>query len=187
MARGWGGVVTAVALLALSGCGCGRGEAAKPPRPKPPAVNIDRENPERTVYEQLRAGAFQIAGVEATIEEVLVKVNALKPGTTAEGLQDLVDALDSVGATLADHTTEPTEPAKTAAGFAAMDERRLAAISASNDALHELEDAGGILEALRPSLGDRPEVPEIAELLQLGVEDLREAIRSLGGVVEQPS
>lgn len=187
MARGWGGVVSAVVLLALCGCGCGRDTAIKPARPKPPAVTVDRENPEKTVFEQLRAGAFQIAGVEATVEEALVKVNALKPGIVSEGLQELIDALDSVGATLADHTTEPSEPANTADGFAAMDERRLAAISAANDALHELEDASGILEALRPTLGERPEVPEIAELMQLGVEDLREAIKSLGGVVEQPS
>jgi len=105
----------------------------------------------------------------------------------AAALGEFLDALDSVGATLAEHTTEPDEPAKSDPEFAKMDERRLAAISAANDALHELEDASGILDTLSqdPALANRPEVPEILALLQLCMDDLREAIGSLGGQVEK--
>lgn len=177
-------------LLALGAGSCGRRTEVKPERPKPPPVTVDRSNPERTVFEQLRAGTFQISGVEGTIEEVLNKVRSLDPAGDKElaaALGELGDALDAVGATLADHSTEPTGVAKDNAEFAKMDERRLAAIAAANDALHELEDAGGILDTLSqdPLLVNRAEVVEAVQLIQLATHDLREAIGSLGGTVEQ--
>lgn len=178
-----------LALVFAVAIGCRKGEASKPARPKPPAVTVDREKPEQTVFEQLRSGAFQIAGVEGTVEEALRKARALDAKgdpQLAAALGEFTDALDSVGATLADHTAEPAEAAKNDDEFAAMDDRRLAAISAANDALHELEDAAGILATLGedPALRDLAEVGEIAGLLQLGIDDLGEAIRSLGGQVE---
>lgn len=184
-------LVGLVAVLAIGGCGCRKqGSAADENRPKPPEVKIDRDNPEQTVFEQLRSGAFQIAGVEGTIEEALTKVRALgELGDTElkNALKELSDTLDSVGATLAEHSDEPEEPAKTPAAFGKMDEQRLAAIAGANDALHELEDAAGILSTLSedPALSDRAEVGELGELLQLGIDDLTEAIKSLGGQVEK--
>lgn len=177
-----------VVLLFVAGCGC-RKDSGRVARAKPPAVTIDRENPEKTVFEQVRAGAFQIAGVEATIEEALAKTRELSKVGDAElkgAIGELIDGLDAVGATLSDHTAEPAEVAKTPEAFAKMDDHRLASIAAANDALHELEDAAGMLGTLSqdPALANRPEVGEVSELLQLGIDDLGEAIRSLGGVVE---
>ncbi len=183
-------LLVATVLLVGAIVGCRKGEESKPVRPKPPAVTVDRENPEQTIFEQLRSGAFQIAGVGGTVEEALTKSRALDvkgDPQLAAAMGEFLDALDSVGATLAEHTTEPAEPAKSDPEFAKMDERRLSAISAANDALHELEDASGILDTLSqdPALANRPEVAEILGLLRLGMDDLQEAIRSLGGVVEQ--
>ncbi len=178
-----------IALLAIMGFGCGRSPAVNASASPPPKVTAPPATDEKALYEGVRSGYFQLSGVQATLEQAVGEVTGLSTkgdANLASVVTDLREALDSAGAGIADYTDEPPPFAEFSKDFAAQDEKRIRAIDAANDALHELEDASGLVSDLlgeskyakNASLGD------LADVIQLAIDDLTEAINSLGGKVE---
>jgi hypothetical protein len=149
-------------------------------------VKIDPAKPEDTLYQQLRAGALQIAGVIETLDAAVVKLDEVNPGKDAEfraALHELKESIDAAGAELADHIEEPNRE-RLGKVFPEYDEKRIRAIAAANDALHEVSEASGIASDLA-SEKKNSVLNDVADLLELAIEDLRGSIEALGGKVEQ--
>ncbi len=172
-----------VSVASLSvGCGCGSKPEERPARA---VVKINPDKPEDTLFEQMRAGAFQFTGVIETLDAAVGKLKDVKPGSDAAlkaGLEELTEAIDAAGAALADYTDEP-DRARLAKKFPEYDERRIRAIGDANDALHNLDEAAGIATTLA-SDKNLDELNDVADLLDLAIEDIKDAIASLGGKVE---
>ena len=169
----------ALALLILLACGCGGRHE------DPPAANQPPASPEDALYQQLRAGAFQLGAAQDSLAEALRAVQDLNVGPAArQAQQDAEALLDSAGASLGDFL-EPPARGKIAEEFAAHDEMRVKAIEAANDALHETREAAGILRSLADEGVDG--AAQAAELADLAANDLQSAIDALGGQVEDPA
>lgn len=148
-------------------------------------VKVDPNKPDDTLFQQLRAGAFQLSGVIETLDAVVEKLKEVKPGNDAtlkSGLSELTESVDAAGAALADYTDEPDRQRLTKK-FPEYDERRIRAIDAANDALHDLDEAAGLATDLAADKNVES-LNDIADLLDLAMADIKEAIVSLGGKVE---
>ena len=173
-------------VAALGGTmGCKRGPAVEDRQTRPP-VKVDPSKPEDTLYAQIRAGSTQIEGVIDTLDAVLEQVKRIDSGKDPDVkavFGDLKDAIDAAGAALASYAGEEPERAAVAKNFAKFDEWRIGAIAAGNDARHELIDAQGLADSLAET-AKIDQMSAVAELLEVGIVDLRDAIETLGGKVE---
>ncbi|MCW5941324.1 MAG: hypothetical protein KIS66_03780 [Fimbriimonadaceae bacterium] len=188
---------TALLLLAVAGlvgCQPGSGATADPD----PAVKTETESadppatPEGRVYEQLRAGAVQLDLAQVAITEAYSHANAIRDDreldmAIQEGAADVSELLDSAGAQLGDFTEPPADEAAVAKAFGEHDERRIKAIEAANDALHDLDDALGLVQSLLDAADEsvRPRLDVLFESIRGGIDEVRSAIASLGGEIEK--
>lgn len=156
-------------------------------RNNPPQVKVDPTKPEDTLYEQLRSGSFQVGGVIETVEAALEKLREVKPGKDAElkgVVGEVKDALDAAGAALADYDEEPPPRKDVDARFAELDDKRIKAIDAANNALHDLAEAEGVAEEVGGSKSVGA-LTDVADLLLVAIQDLQDAITTLGGKIEE--
>lgn len=174
-----------VVVLAAGTVGCNRSASASN-QTKPPVVTIDPNKPEDTLYEQVRAGSTQIEGVVDTLDTVLEQVKGVDSGKDPDikaVFVDLKDSVDAAGAALAGYTDARPQRAAVVKQFAKFDEWRIGAIAAGNDARHELIDAQGLADSLAET-ANIGKMTDIADLLEVAIEDLKDAIETLGGKVE---
>jgi hypothetical protein len=180
----WFVVIFVVAAICGT-AGCKRGPAVED-RPQRASVKIDPNKPEDTLYAQIRAGSTQIEGVIDTLDAVLEQVKRIDAGKDPDVkavFEDLKDAIDAAGAALASFAGEEPDRAAVAKNFAKFDEWRIGAIAAGNDARHELIDAQGLADNLVET-AKIDQMAAVADLLEVGIVDLRDAIETLGGKVE---
>lgn len=175
-------------LLLLVAVGCSKSDnpsgttGASAPPPADPA---------QVVYDQIRTGYVQISNSLETLGEALT---AAKTGQAAsdkalkETSKAIGDLLDSAGSYLSDYTEPPASFEEFNTKFAENDDNRLKAIVAANDALHEIGEAKGFLDDLfnDPKLEKEPIVLDLRDLIADAEKDLREAIITLGGKIEEP-
>ena len=99
---------------------------------------------------------------------------------------DAAEFIDSAGEGVAEFGDDPPSKSEIEKSFGTYDEKRLKAIEAANDALHDLREALGILESL--SGGENAEVVRIAlqvkSLLAVAIDDVWGAIEAFGGEPE---
>lgn len=179
--------VAIVVASAFLGCSRPIPSASESP-PKSPSAK-QSEDKAVDVYALVRAGATEMSGAIDSIAEALdqaKKAQATASGKTRQALDEVVDRIDGVGETLADYSLDPPQRAEFEKRVPAEDERRLAAIQAANDGIHELQDASGIARSL---LDDAPpavseELKKLAGLIDLAIQDVSDAVAAFGGTVE---
>jgi hypothetical protein len=171
-----------IGAFALSGCGDKGG--------KPDDVNVSKTPPEKLtpaekLYEQLHSGIFQInAGLDA-IEDAFKAAKA-GPASTVDlkqSLEDIEASIDAAGDSLAEEAAEEPDRYVVAKDLAAADKRRRKLIDLTNDALHDLRDARGIVD----SLADDKEVGPLEDVgvkIDVAMDGLRGALQQLGGTEE---
>lgn len=176
-------------LGCVTGCGSPAESSARPDG-APSAVSA-AEPPEALLYEQLRSGAYQLNATTASIEETLrAAKEALaklpKRSDVAEGMQDVIDYVDSAGSGIGDYADDPPTKEEVAKDFAAFDERRLKAVAAAGESLRDLREALGLLETMAEvdNASVVKSVLGVRSLLAVAVDDLWGAIEALGGQPE---
>lgn len=177
-------------LLAIAGCGKSSAAAGDPSTTgaNPPGTR----DPAQIVYDQVRSGFVQLDTITDTLADALT---AAKEGTNSknktmkEACQGIADLMDSSGSYLSDYTEPPATFEEFNAKFAEYDDDRLKAIDAANDALHEVGDAKGFLEDILadPNLEKEQITMDLKDLLDQAQKDLKEAVTTLGGKVEEPT
>ncbi len=136
-----------------------------------------------TNYESLRAGQTLIEGAADSIESALHACNGQRDKETGElklALEDVSAMLDSAGATLQEAIFElPAAPEvnKEITKYKAL---QSAMVSATEDAYMELRDALGAARSLAEAT---PAINELADLIELAMNDTQEALTELGGKV----
>lgn len=174
-----------VFLVILAGCG-GAKETSLPDGKSSGSSGTSSADPVEVGYEQVRAGSFQYGAVVDTLGEAIercLKVLDTAKGPAKEATEDIRDALDSAGAAIEAFQEAPADKATYEKNFKAEDEKRLKAINGGNDALHLLGEAREIMSSYEQDLG-KPVDKELADLIQLAIDDLSEAIVTFGGKVE---
>jgi predicted outer membrane protein len=181
-------VFAAVVVFAL-GCAQKSPEGGSPPNDAPATSTSAPKDASAALYEQLRAGAYQVDAAMGAMERAMNEVRPLaqdKPEETKEALQTVADLLDSAGATVVEFNDAPTEKA-VKADFSGNDERRLKAIEETNDARQDVDTARGYvtdLLASEPPQDVRAKLEEIDDAIEEALDALEAAIEALGGKVE---
>lgn len=178
-------------VLALGLCivGCGRGQDTEKAI-QSQAVAAERKlSPEDTLFEQLRSGAFQLDAATESISEALVHAKDALGGTSGqakEGLQDILDYLDSAGAGIADYAVEPQSADEIRKKYKEFEDQRRKSVQAINDAIRDLEEARGIAASLEE---DQPNYSGkgLSGLIDVAIDDLKGAVEALGGKLESDS
>lgn len=171
---------------------CG-GPASDPTKPTPTASNTGGEDPtvspEKRLYEQLRSGMFQMGAAAGSIEEALSAARdaaAQLKGDLKGAMEDAIESIDAAGAGVAEYAADPPEEAEVAKDFATWDERRLKAVEAANDAMHDLREAAGLLadaDETNPGPAGQP-ARDVRALVLVALDDLWGAIEAFGGTPE---
>jgi hypothetical protein len=157
--------------------------------PVTPVVKAASAMPEDQLHEQIRSGMFQMAAAAGSIEESLASAKEGLSSASAGGKQalaEVVDLLDSAGAEVAEFADDPPDLAEVAKAFALWDDKRLKAVEAGNDAMHDLREASGILADLADSepLGAGKGASVVRALILVALDDLWGAIEAFGGKPE---
>jgi ABC-type transporter Mla subunit MlaD len=141
-------------------------------------------------HDGMRQGATQLTQAITSLHDGVDTLNELKKSSKDSqlitALASIATNLDDAGSGISDFSSEPPDLATFKSQFSAQDTRRLSAIDAANDALHDLDEA---TDALDPFLDHaNPEDKDSVDNLESSMEDaqdaLIEAIKSLGGKVE---
>lgn len=183
MARG---LLLAIAL-AVACVGCKKAEG--PVVYTPPTVERhgpEPTDPEAALYEQHRSGSVQLEAAAQTVAEVREQVIRMRnnvEGDAAAALDDILEIVDSVGATLTDVGASPPTMDDVKRDFAGVDDRRKRAIEAANDAYFELSEAQGASKSLEDTY---PDFIKLSDLLNIALGDVAEAVAAYGGQVEKP-
>lgn len=155
---------------------------------KPP-VELPAD-PDEALFTMCRSGTVQLNGAADSIEETLKVAQKVVPFTTGESQRAFEEALELIngaGAGIADYTTPIPSLEEFKERLEEMDERRLKAIEAGNDAIRDLKEAAGILDSVATAAKDpvKQGAREVVELLDVCVQDLYDAVEALGGQVEE--
>ncbi len=138
--------------------------------------------PAEKSFEHIRSGIYQINAAMDSIEIALkeAKATAATSADLKQSLEDIQVSIDSAGDGLAEEAAQ--EPDKSSL-LSASETRRKKLINLTNDALHDLRDARGIVDSLA---GDSDQGPLEAVGLKIDVamDDLRGALEALGGKEE---
>jgi len=169
--------------LALLLCGC-RGSA-----PTPTTATNAPTDPDAALYEQIRSGSTQLGSALDTIHEALdttKKLKAKSVGVLKDALTDIEDSVDSAGNGIADYAAEPPTLESVKKDFKKADDARLKAISDANDCRQDLLDALDVADeaATNGPKDAREEMSKLGDLIDTAIVDLQDAIKALGGVVE---
>jgi hypothetical protein len=169
--------------LALLLCGC-RGSS-----PTPTSATAPPADPDAALHEQIRSGAIQLTAALDTIHEALDTTKKLKSkaaGVLKVALSDIEEYVDSAGNGIAEFAVEPQTLESVKKDFKMADDARLKAISTANDCRQDLLDALDIADeaATNGPKDARSEMNKLADLLDTAATDVEDAIKALGGVVE---
>ncbi len=174
-----------VASLVVTGCSKPEGAKSE----EQPAANVN--NSATTNYENLRAGLTLLEGSTDSVQSALNQATTERDQATAEmreALDDIVAMLDSAGATLQEAAIELPNAKDVNRQEFKYKALRTAMLEAAQDAYLELRDAAGAARSIAES---KPSLDDLANLIDLAVEDTAETVRELGGVIptepEQPS
>ena len=186
------GYICAAAILLVVALGCSaRAKSAGGTDASDKVVSSNSGPPEVLLHEQLRSGAFQLNAATASIEETLAAAKSSlsklpKNSSAREGMEDVVDYVDSAGSSLGEFIEEPPTKQEVAKDFAGFDERRLKAVDAATEALRDLREALGLLETIAedPNESVIKTVLGVRSLLAVAIDDLWGAIEALGGQPE---
>lgn len=185
--------VLLAAILGVSLFGCGRNEGPAASAGGAPGATTTSGAPKdeaTTLLEQQRGGAYQIDVAMGHMEHAMNLVRPLavdKPDETKEALQNIVDMLDSAGATIIEFNDAPTLD-KIKENFKEQDDRRLKAIEEADDARQEVEQAKGIITDLlasEPPADVKTSLTEIDESIEEALDALEAAIEAFGGTVPE--
>lgn len=130
------------------------------------------------------AAASSIAETLSAAQELIEAVP--KNGDLAEGLSDATDLVDSAGAGIAEYGDDPPAKEDVSKNFSAFDDKRLKAVEAGNNALHDLREASGLFESLEEEApaSFQAKIAALRSLLAVAVDDLWSAIEAYGGTPE---
>jgi hypothetical protein len=146
-------------------------------------------DPDQTLYDEVRSGAYQISAAVDAIEGVRKTSRDIalhQSGKTQKTLLSVADILDDAGKALADYGEDPPPFAQFKQNFAAQDDRRLKAIDAANEAVDDLLDAQDTLGQLIDSNPPEPintQLNEADSALDDCVQAVKDAIKAMGGKV----
>ncbi len=176
--------------LAIGACSHPHSEVSESSLPTTPTRTPITVDSPRALYEQCRSGAVHLAGASETIEEALAlakKIARTAPKAMKEALGDAETMIDSAGAGIADFVTEPPSFEQFQKSIVAQDEKRLKAVQAANDGLHDLDEARGIVESISEDAKGplKTQVTSLTSMFDVCVQDLEDAIGSLGGKIEK--
>lgn len=136
----------------------------------------------------MRAGAVGLAGCIESLGEALQECDRIRNaagGNWKRALTEAYDLIDSAGAGISNFSEEPPPLEAFRKQFATQHEKRLKAVRAANDALHDLDQAIGIVKSLNQEPTPPPEgTKRLQALLEVIAADLVESIGSFGGTVE---
>lgn len=184
-------------LIGLAACalGCGSGKESAAPATtgataQPPMQAEKPVDPEHALYEQVRSGAVQLGGAADDIEDALRSVEELSkaaPRDLKDGLGDVKALVDSAGTGVADFTAEVPDFEQFKSQLALFDEQRLKAIQETNDSVHDLREAKGIVQSLESGATSEltTKLDDLASLIDVAIGDLSDAITSMGGTVDK--
>lgn len=182
----WVGIVL---LLAASLVGCHKGEESTSAAAPPGATVL---SPEERLRDRMRAGSVQISGILEDLQDALALAKTIRADIPADRplrspLNEVIEALDGAGEALGDYATETPPIEEFTERFAQLDDRRLNAIDAANDARQRIRSAFGVLDGLPDGMveDDPNRIQQLAEMLEVMIADLEDAIFALGGRVEQ--
>ena len=146
-------------------------------------------NPEQALFDQVRAGAYQIGSAIdsiATVRKTVRDMAAKEKGATSQALLKIADQLDAAGKALSDFSEDPPALEQFKKDFAGQDDKRLKAIDACNDSLDDLNEAQDILSALLDSHPPEPENTQLTDAdsaLDECTQAVEGAINTMGGKV----
>ncbi len=129
---------------------------------------------------------FQMAAASSSIEEALSaaqEAKAKSPAGDRAAFDEVVDLIDTAGSGIAEFAEDSPAEKDVVAAFAIWDEKRLKAIDAGNDAMHDLREAAGALADLEES-GNRTVAAlarEVRGLVLVAIDDLWGAVEGFGG------
>lgn len=171
--------------LALAGCQSGPKGLEGPNEDAP-------KTPESMLADQLTKGSSWLRSASESLAEILADAKAMQAKAKPDekdGLQELIDWVDSAGDAAAEYAVAPEASADKAAweadiaaNFTKHDDARLEAITALNDALVDLGSAFGIAESLSEANSAYAELPGMIDVAR---GEFRSAIEDLGGKVEE--
>lgn len=178
--------VLALSLGALEGC-------QKTTSPASPELNEASSasvlSPEKSLFEQTHAGAFQMnAALDAlaSASGKAEKLEGIAGGSAKIGFSELLGHLHEAGSTVQEASFEPPTVEKVAKNPDSFDERRLQAIEATNSALDELSQAQEIADGL--SEGAPRDMSAQVSALQTDLDEtvdaLENAVHELGGKLD---
>lgn len=176
-------LVALLVAFALLGCQAG-GQAEKGSEPVNKPVE---ETPAEKLHGQLSSGSYQLGAVLELLEQLHDGIQPLlEQPASRDALKDMADIVDQVGRSLDEAHQDPPLSSAIEGEFAGYDEQRLASITACNDALHDINEAQGILMSLQ---GDLPEslktkADELNTLFTATIDGLIAAVEAYGGQVE---
>jgi hypothetical protein len=142
--------------------------------------------------DQLTKGSSWLRSASESLAEILSEAKTLQAKAKPEekdGLQELIDWVDSAGDAAAEYAVAPeAEPEKGEwrasldANFSLHDDARLEAINALNEALVDLGSAYGIAESLAEA---NSAYTELVGMMDVARSEFRSAIEDFGGKVEE--
>ncbi len=175
-------ILTLAVCLAFVGCK-GKSNDSESPA-KMAGVSAERDlPPEEVLYQQLRSCAFQLDAATESLAEAFEQAKdgeSKAKGMTKEGLQDVLDYLDSAGSQISDYTEEPASAKAVQEKISEFEALKHKALQAISDSIRDLEEAQGIASSLEE---DDPSFPAkgLSNLISVAREDLIGALEALGG------
>ena len=172
-------------LVAFALLGCQSG--AQSAKGSEPVEKQAEETPAEKLQGQLSSGSYQLGAVLELLEQLHDGIQPLlEQPTSRDALKEMADIVDQVGRTLDEAHIEPPLTSVIEGDFASYDEQRLASITACNDALHDINEAQGILTSLQSDLPDhlKAKADELNNLFTATIDGLIASVEAYGGQVE---
>lgn len=180
--RAWG--LGLLAVVGLLGCAHGPKENGKLEH-QGPGGDISRE---QAVYEKLRSGDFQLGAASETIQgayehALRLRDRAPKKTDLRAALEDLVDYLDSAGASVSDYEDVPESLQVVEKELKKYEDQVKAMIELAGNARRDLDEAQEIADSLRLAAEGtaKDEFQELFDEITLAIEDVSGAVEALGG------
>ena len=139
----------------------------------------------------MHEGAFQLGDAADDLQTAVTAAKALQTSTKnlelKAALVVLLDKLDDAGGSISDFTGAPPELTEFKKEIDDQDKKRLDAIDAANDAVHDINDCNDILDDFndKPAPEDDQAISDLSDALDAAAGDLADAIKAFGGHVEK--